>query len=77
GEDAAKIALNYGFQSAAISGGLSWLNEIVTLKIKNVDITADFEKEKTDIRMKCKIKLSVISAVAFFVRYLINSAKNK
>ncbi|MCL1904155.1 MAG: hypothetical protein FWF94_07045 [Oscillospiraceae bacterium] len=75
GDDAAKVALNYGLQSAAVSGGLAWLNQILKLKIKEVNVTADFAKEKTDIQMECRIKLRVISAVVFFIKYLANAAK--
>ena len=76
GEDAALVALNYGFQSAAVSGGLAWLNEIVTLKVKRVNVVADFAKEKTDIKMKCRVKLRLISAVAFVAGYLLNNVKS-
>jgi hypothetical protein len=61
--DAMKTALLYGAQSAAISGGLAWVSSVMTLKAKEVKVTADFAKEKTEITMKCKVKIRVITAV--------------
>ncbi|MCL2071578.1 MAG: hypothetical protein FWH07_05010 [Oscillospiraceae bacterium] len=76
GEDAAKVALNYGVQSAVISGGLSWLDEIITLKVKEANITADFTKEQTELQMKCRVKLRLMSAAVFLVRYMLNTVRN-
>jgi hypothetical protein len=76
GDDAAKIALTYGFQSAAVSAGLAWLNEVLTLKIKKVDVTADFNKPETELTMKCKIKIRVGAAVICMLQFIIRTAKN-
>jgi len=62
--DAMKTALLYGVQSAAISAGLAWLSTIMTLKAKEVKVSADFAKEKTEILMKAKVKIRVITAIA-------------
>jgi hypothetical protein len=64
-DDAFKTAMTYGFQSAAVSGGLAWVDSILTLRVnrKHISVTADFEKSKTEINMKCKVKVRVITAV--------------
>jgi hypothetical protein len=61
--DAFKTAMIYGFQSAAISGALTWLGSILTLKVKKVSVTADFNKEKAEIDMKCRVKFRVGTVV--------------
>jgi hypothetical protein len=76
GNDAAKVALTYGFQSAAISAGLAWLNEVLTLKIKKVNVTADFEKEQTEMSLSCRVRIRVGSALSCMLGYIINTAKN-
>jgi len=75
GEDAAKTALTYGLQSAATSAFLAWLNATVKLKVKEVNITADFMKDESDLRLKCKIKLRLFPALICLIRYAINTAK--
>jgi len=77
GDDAAKIALTYGFQTAATSNFLAWVDTIATLKVKEVDIKADFTKEKTDMHMECRVKLRIISAVACLIGYTLNTVRNK
>ncbi|MCL1831673.1 MAG: hypothetical protein FWG45_02030 [Oscillospiraceae bacterium] len=63
GDDAFTIALTYGAQSAAISALLTWLNQILSLKVKQVTVAADFDSEKTQINMKFKAKLRVGTVV--------------
>jgi len=77
GDDAARVAMTYGLQSAAISGGLAWLNEILKLRVKRVNVTADFKSDQTSLHMKCKVKIRVITALVCIVQYFINSYKNK
>jgi len=77
GDDAAKIALTYGFQSAAISGGLAWLNEVLTLKVKKVNVTADFAKPETELTMKCRVKIRAGAALMCLLQYIINTAKSQ
>jgi hypothetical protein len=73
GDNAAKTALTYGFQSAAISAFLAWANEIVTLKTKEVNVSADFAKNKTDLQFKCRVKLRVWAAVVCLIKYVKNN----
>jgi hypothetical protein len=75
GSDAFKTAMSYGVQSALLSGGLAWLDTILKLKTKKFSVTADFDKEKTEIYLKCKSKLRLGTAVACIIRYTLNSAK--
>ena len=76
GEDAAKTALAYGFQSAAISGFLTWINEVLSLKVKRVNVIADFDQDKTTIYMKCRVKIRVGAAAACLLGYMVNTVRN-
>jgi ribosomal protein S9 len=75
GDDAARTAISYGLQSAAISAFLAWANEIVNLKVKKVNVNADFSKKETDLYMKCFVKLRVMSMAIFALQYIINANK--
>jgi len=77
GDDAATIALTYGLQSAAINGFVAWLKETVILDIKKVSVTADFTKEESETRFKCKVKIRVFTALMCLIQYVNSSAKNK
>lgn len=57
GGDAAKAAISYGIHCAAVNGFVAFLKNTVNLKIKKIDIKADFDLEKTDYYVYCKIKL--------------------
>jgi hypothetical protein len=76
GDDAFRIAINYGLQSAAVSAGLAWLNQILILKIKKVNVAADFESSKTKIDMSCRAKFKVGTAVFCTLKFVMNTAKN-
>jgi len=76
GEDAAAIALNYGLQTALVNGLLAWLKEAVILEIKEVRIKADFTREESERRFKCRVKLSVFTAIVCLLQYIGASAKN-
>ncbi|MCL1881155.1 MAG: hypothetical protein FWF76_03160 [Oscillospiraceae bacterium] len=74
GDDAFKVALSYGAQSVAISGGLAWLDSILKLKVKRVNVVANFEKTETEIHMKFIAKLKVKTVVFCLIRYIVNTA---
>lgn len=57
GDDAAKAAISYGIHCAAVNGFAAFLKNTVDFKIKKIDIKADFDLEKTDYYVYCKIKL--------------------
>ncbi|MCL2036334.1 MAG: DUF2953 domain-containing protein [Oscillospiraceae bacterium] len=76
GDDAAKVALNYGFQSAAVSSTLAWLNETLSLKVKQIKVTADFEKEETEMHLYCRARIRVLSAAMCLLQYVLNTVKN-
>ena len=77
GDDAAKVALSYGFQSAAISSALAWLNEILTLKVKKLSVTADFSKEESDIYAKLCMKIRAGAILLCLSEYIMKTAKNE
>lgn len=62
GEDAAKVAINYGKMNAFVNGGLKILDTMITLQVKDVNIEADFDKEKSDYfaHGKAKLRLSTL-----------------
>ncbi|MCL1824115.1 MAG: hypothetical protein FWG44_07925 [Oscillospiraceae bacterium] len=62
GEDAAKAAMNYGLQNAAVYSGLEWLKTISRVKIQYVNIQADFIREDSvfDLHFKISIKIGTI-----------------
>ena len=57
GEDAAKVALNYGKMNAFVNGGLTILDAMILLEVKEVVIEADFDKEKSDCFAHAVVKL--------------------
>lgn len=57
GEDAAKVAINYGIMNAFINGVLCFLDSVVKLEVGEINIEADFDKEKSDIFAHAKLKL--------------------
>ena len=57
GDDAARTAINYGKMNMVINGLLCFLDSIVSLKVGEVNIEADFDKEKTDFFAHSAIKL--------------------
>ncbi|MDR0222540.1 MAG: hypothetical protein LBI38_03255 [Oscillospiraceae bacterium] len=77
GDDAAKIALSYGAQSAVINAFLAWLKETVRLQIAEVRITADFLKEETEQRFKCRVRTRLFTAFVSVVQYAVKSVKTK
>ncbi|MDR0197174.1 MAG: DUF2953 domain-containing protein [Oscillospiraceae bacterium] len=76
GEDAAKIAVSYGLQSAAAGAFLAWLDEIVILQIDEVNITADFLRGETKQEFSCRVRARLFTAVVSVVRYSVKAAKS-
>jgi len=77
GDDAAATAINYGLQSALVSGLLAWLDEAVILEVKEVSIKADFTREETERRFKCRVKIRVFTALVCLFGYIGAAAKAK
>ncbi len=82
GDDAHKAALNYGKINWALSSVLSFLDRVVRLSVKKVNVGVDFCSGKTDFYISCKIKMRVSTAIGcalwFLIRMLkINLSKSK
>lgn len=81
GEDSAKVALTYGTLYAVICPILEWLKSVITFKVEELNIEADFEKEKTDyfVHAKAKLRLSTALGCAIWLlfRFIRNSAKSQ
>jgi len=77
GEDAAKVAISYGIQSALVNGALAFLKEAVILEVKQISITADFMKEESYRFFKCSVRIRVITAIICLLQYVSASAKSK
>ena len=63
GEDSAKVALAYGSMYAVICPVIEWLKSVITFKVEELNIEADFEKEKTDYFVHAKAKLRISTAL--------------
>jgi len=77
GDDAAKVALTYGLQSAVISSFLAWLKETVRLKTDEVNITADFMREETVQHIRFRVRVRVATVVGALIKFAIDVAKKK
>lgn len=79
GSGAAQVATNYGTYCGVIYGLVNWLGAVFTVKAKDIQIEADFDKEKTDLFMHMKIKMRVGTALFtvlwFGVRFLLGNTK--
>lgn len=64
GEDSAKVALAYGSMYAVICPVIEWLKSVITFKVEELNIEADFEKEKTDYFVHAKAKLRISTALS-------------
>lgn len=81
GEDSAKVALTYGSMYALICPVIEWLKSVISVKVEELNIEADFEKEKTDYFVHAKAKLRLSTAIGcalwLLVRILKNSVSNQ
>jgi hypothetical protein len=77
GDCAATVAITYGLQAAAVSAGLEWLRGITRLRVKKVTVTADFSREDTEIRMRCRVRIRVFTALVCLLKYVRNTNKEK
>lgn len=79
GEDAAKVALNYGKMNAFVNGGLTMLDAMIKLEVKEVVIEADFDKEKSDCfaHAVVKLRLSTLLHSAIWGFFAVLSEMNK
>ena len=62
-DDAAKTAIKYGSLCALIYSTLKWLTLYFDVKVKEVNIEADFKAEKDDIFVYTTVKLRISTAL--------------
>jgi len=77
GEDAAKVAITYGLQSAAISSFLGWLKALTKLEIDEINVNADFMSEESARYFKCKAKVRLSAIAGSLLHYIIHIAKKR
>lgn len=75
GEDAQQAALNYGKLNWAINGVLGNLDALLTLKVKKVNITVNFNSEEPEYYVSCKAKLRLGTALDCAIWFLFNIVK--
>ncbi|MDR2559696.1 MAG: DUF2953 domain-containing protein [Oscillospiraceae bacterium] len=72
GSDAAKTAINYGLQNAAVHSAVAWVGSISNVKVENINIQADFMREDSKLALHCKVKIKsgtvLICLLAFMFR---------
>ncbi len=76
GDDAAKAALNYGKINMLVGNAIGWLDSIMTLKIRDIDIGIDFQKEETVYSGKGTVKIRLFTAIVCGLAFFINMTKN-
>ena len=70
GEDAAAVAINYGLANAFICTILGWLGSFTKLKLREVNIEADFRKQEGDYFAHLKARLCLFA----YLRYSVGAA---
>ena len=73
GDDAAKVAINYGLANAFVCTILGWLNSLVKLKLCEVNIEADFRRQESDYFAHLKARLNLYA----YLRYSVGAALEK
>ena len=81
GEDAFETALSYGRISGIVGYLIGLIQSLMTLRIKDVDIAADFDAKESTYNVKMLIKLRLgtflIAAFSIFYKVLVNTIKMK
>ena len=70
GEDAAAVAINYGLANAFVCTILGWLGSFTKLKLREVNIEADFRKQEGDYFAHLKARLCLFA----YLRYSVGAA---
>jgi hypothetical protein len=80
GEEADETAITFGGISTGIYNLLGHLDNLITLKVKSVDIIPDFvsDEAKYDISFKVKLRFCHIigALISMIVKFLVNTIKN-
>lgn len=63
GEDAAETAVLYGKICAFVHGGLGALRNLMTVKVKKVNISCNFLQDHTEQTVFFKVKIRILSAI--------------
>jgi len=74
GSDAAKAAINFGLQNAAIYAAIAWLKTVSNVKTERISIQPDFMREDSEFSLHCKIKIKtgtvIVCALAFMFKIM-------
>ncbi len=62
--DAAKTALLFGHVNTAVFTAVALVDELFTLRVRRVDVSADFVSGKSDARLSLKVRLVPLAALA-------------
>lgn len=75
GDDAAKVAINFGLQNAAIHSAVAWLDSIANVKVEKINIQADFMNEVSDFAIHCKVKIKTGTVLVCLLAFMLKIAK--
>jgi len=74
GSDAAKAAINFGLQNAAVYAAIAWLKTVSNVKVEKINIQPDFMREDSEFTLHCKIKIKtgtvIVCALAFMFKIM-------
>ncbi|MCL2696539.1 MAG: hypothetical protein FWE74_00495 [Oscillospiraceae bacterium] len=74
GSDAAKAAINYGLQNAAVYSGVVWLDSITNVKVERINIQADFCREESEFALHCKVKIKSGTVLVCLLAFMLKMA---
>lgn len=78
-DDAAKTAEDYGKMCGIVYGGVVALKNVIRIKVKNLNVGYDFNKEETAYRIAFRIKLktgyAIIIGLSMIKNILVNNFK--
>lgn len=77
GEDACEAAVNYGKVSAVVYNAISLIRIWFSITVKTVDISCDFDSQKSVYDAELSVKLGLGTAVAVLLTALWGYIKNK
>jgi hypothetical protein len=77
GGDAAKVAINFGLQNAAVYGTLAWLKSISGVKTERINIEADFMREESEFTLHCKVRIKIGTVLMCVLAFMFKMARLK
>ncbi|MCL2109149.1 MAG: hypothetical protein FWH20_07375 [Oscillospiraceae bacterium] len=77
GDDAAKAAINFGLQNAAIYSAVAWLKSISSVRTERISIRADFMREDGEFFLHCKVRIKIGTVVVCGLLFLLKVMRYK